>query len=146
MLTDAQVREFHGDVQAEIRKWDPMAATGHPMESLGGATWAPARDAATDYSRWGDWEAWEHCRIGQTERATVGPIPTGAWVAWNAVTKETLLGNRTDMPSRIQAETVATLFNKGMPTRIVFRDGTAEASAVDYHRESTLIANKLAAG
>lgn len=117
--------------QDAIRGAQPAAElTGHPMESLGSATWGPVRGAG-DFSQWGDWEAWEQMRIGRVGPDAIGPLPTGSWMVWNAITGQEF-GYPPGEKSQKKAEMFATLNNEGKPTRVVFKDGTFVASTENY--------------
>lgn len=129
-IMQGRIDQITGLIKAAVPEADP-SLHGDPWAGFGSATWAPARDANADYSAWGEWEVWEHCRIGKLDTMTVGAIPTGAWVAWDTVTNTCQVGNRGDMPSKLQAELMAAINNKGKPTRVIYKDGTFEASSVD---------------
>jgi hypothetical protein len=126
----SRIDEIAGLIKAAVPNAD-KSLYGDPWSGFGSATWAPARDKNTDYSQWGRWEVWEHCRIGRIDEMTVGPIPTGTWVAWDSKANLCQVGNRDDMPSKRQAELMAAMSNKGRPTRIVHKDGSVESSAIE---------------
>lgn len=133
MVSDETIASAIAEVERKILAAVPGAeVTGNPFEGYATATWAPARDANTDYSGWGTWEVWEHCKIGRLDEMTIGPIATGAWVAWNSRTRESQVGNRGDLPSRTQAEMMAVLNNREKPTRVVHADGTTFASTIEF--------------
>lgn len=129
-ILQGRIDQITALVKAAVPDADPNLY-GDPWSGFGGATWAPARDANTDYSRWGTWEVWEQSRIGKIDPMTIGPIATGAWVAWDTVTNTCHVGNRKDMPSKRQAELMAAINNGDKPTRVVYKDGAAEASEID---------------
>jgi hypothetical protein len=135
MMSDDEIMQGRIDhIAALVKAAVPDADKslyGDPWSGFGSATWAPARDPSTDYSRWGTWEVWEHCRIGPVGPGLIGPMATGAWVAWDTVTNTCQVGGRGDMPSKRQAELMAAAHNAGKPTRVVYRDGSAEASTID---------------
>jgi hypothetical protein len=135
MISDDEIMQSRiDDIAARIKAVVPNADPslyGDPWSGFGGATWAPARDAKTDYSQWGTWEVWEQCRIGRVSEMAVGPIATGAWVAWDTTTNTLHAGTRGDLPSKRQAELMAAMGNAGKPTRVVYKDGSFEPSTVD---------------
>jgi hypothetical protein len=99
----------------------------------GGATWAPVRDPAADWSAWGSWEAWEECQIGLLEGGqAVGAIPTGGWLAWNSAEPAQVIGIPAGPSARKQAEMWALLRNSGKRTRVVPRRGMPEASKLVF--------------
>jgi hypothetical protein len=110
---------------------DAIATFMEHLELKGGGTWWPVRPSDFDDSAWGAWEAWEFMKIGELPNGAVGAIPTGEWIAWNSKTGAHLVCSAA-LNARFTAERVCVLNNHGAPTRIVFKDGAAVASDVDF--------------
>lgn len=98
------------------------------LDVKGGGTWWPLRSADFDESVWGDWEAWEFCVFQEHPvDGAVGARPTGEWMLWNAKTGQNIV-----FQSRKSAEMMAVRQNERRPTRVVSRDGSFEASTLDF--------------
>lgn len=93
----------------------------------GSGSWHPVRAADFDAAAWGQWEAWEHCKVGPLPSGSVGAIPTGDWIAINFAD-----GFHLGFRTRGEAEMMAVLQNQNAPTRVVSKDGTSETSALNF--------------
>lgn len=111
----------------------------------GSATWAPVRGAG-DWSAYGPWEAWEECQIGPTpDGKAIGPIPTGAWLIWNADHPEQMGGiPASQTNARKKAEIWCVIQNGGKKTRVVPAGADAVDSDLDYHETVAKVGAEMA--
>lgn len=110
---------------------------GGLFDAYGEAKWAPFRDPAYDYSRWGDWEVWQFQREAEQGASLV---PQKSWVVWNAETKQ-LFGfepGKADN-ARYKAEVFAVHLNEGKPTRVVPAAGGFAMASVSYAEAHALV-------
>lgn len=106
-----------------------LATMSLDLDLKGGADWAPSRSPKKDYSKWGVWEAWPYCRIGNINPCMVGPIPTGDWIAWNSETGQ-IMSCGGGPKAMWKAEVLAVSQNQGKPTRVVALSGESWESEI----------------
>lgn len=119
---------------------------GGMFDAYGAASWNPQRAAGVNWSAWGRWEAWEHCKY---EGGRV--VATGDWVAWDTASGQQIgFSDKSRYSARRQAQMLAVYHNgAGAVTRVVsvlgFGASSLKFSEVQAEIESRIDADSRAA-